>query len=427
MSKENNEEIISINTTANQYRQLYYPHLSSDSDHLNHGSFGMQPKQVIDKHLDHLRISLTNPDVYYRTNYLKFLDDSRRAVGKYMKVKDENLVLTLSTTTAFNTVLNSIEFQKGDIIVGTNYSYPAIISGIKNFAKKHELEYKEMEVKFEPNNPKRILEDIENFLSKSKKVKLFLIDHVNLFTTQIFPFVQIGDMMKKKFGVEYIFLDSAHSVPFADLSQIEHSQIDFCAGALFKWLSAPLGSAFLWVKECHHKFIIPITPSWGMMYRNEHENELDKQNIASEAMQKNFLYCDGTKSYANLIAVRTAIQIMEEQGIEEWKKHSKKLRRNLQAYMLKKWFPDNWKNKIINNKSTEHLFTFLLVELPPLKDYEPTMASTEKLRENFSLEHGIECCPLPIEGKIYNRFSLTIYNRFDDYLKFIDLVMKMKI
>ena len=84
---------------------------------LNHGSFGAYPKVVQDKIAALAVQSEARPDTYIRYEFPPLLEKSRQQVAGLMNVDPSTIVFVPNASTAGNTVLRSLAWGKGDVIL----------------------------------------------------------------------------------------------------------------------------------------------------------------------------------------------------------------------------------------------------------------------------------------------------------------------
>lgn len=100
-----------------QYDPSYIP--------LNHGAFGTYPKIVRDRLRYFQDLSESRPDDFFRFKLAGLLDPARGAIADFLGVDAGECVFLPNATTGINTVLRSLVFEKGDVIVYFSTIYGA--------------------------------------------------------------------------------------------------------------------------------------------------------------------------------------------------------------------------------------------------------------------------------------------------------------
>jgi selenocysteine lyase/cysteine desulfurase len=112
---------------------------------------------------------------------------------------------------------------------------------------------KEVSIPNHPNSDEEIVQLYESQITP--KTKLIMVCHMVNITGQILPIRKICDMAHS-YGVE-VMVDGAHAVGHINVD-IKQLDCDYYGSSLHKWLSVPLGSGILFVKEKHIPKIWPL-------------------------------------------------------------------------------------------------------------------------------------------------------------------------
>lgn len=90
--------------------------LTSDIN-LNHGSYGTPPRAVLEAKTILSDEIEGAPDVWIRRRSEPALAATREAVAPLLKAKKEDIVLVPNATHGINNILQSLEWNEGDIVV----------------------------------------------------------------------------------------------------------------------------------------------------------------------------------------------------------------------------------------------------------------------------------------------------------------------
>ena len=102
----------------------------------NNGSYGSSPKPIIERKREMQMEMERCPDRWFRVTSFQKWEESLEALGKYLKVPKENLIINENATEAINTVLKWVEFDGSkDAILTTEINYQAILNAIDYAAK----------------------------------------------------------------------------------------------------------------------------------------------------------------------------------------------------------------------------------------------------------------------------------------------------
>ena len=92
---------------------------------LNHGAFGTYPTSVLKRLRRYQELAEARPDTFIRWDFPRELDSSRAALATFLDVPASEVVLVQNATTGINTVLRSLRYEKGDIIIYFSTLYGA--------------------------------------------------------------------------------------------------------------------------------------------------------------------------------------------------------------------------------------------------------------------------------------------------------------
>ena len=225
---------------------------------LNHGSFGACPKKVL-KFQQDLRDRLeSEPITFFVRDLEDLLDRARQALAKFLGAKHDNLVFVPNATAGVNTVLRSLRFKAGDELLVTNHEYNACRNALNFAAERSGTKTVVAHVPFPVQSPNQVLEAVLN--SVTPRTRLVLIDHVTSQTGLIFPLAElIRELDARNIDV---LVDAAHAPGMIPLN-LEKLRPTFYTGNCHKWLCAPKGAAFLYVRPDRQKDVRPLSISHG--------------------------------------------------------------------------------------------------------------------------------------------------------------------
>ena len=115
--------------------------LDSNITCLNHGSFGACPKEVFSSLVKWQETLEKNPVKHLAFDVFKYLEKSREALSLYVKCYKDDLAFFPNPSTALNTVLRSLDLQKGDEILTTDHEYGAMDRAWRFLCKKTYFSY----------------------------------------------------------------------------------------------------------------------------------------------------------------------------------------------------------------------------------------------------------------------------------------------
>ena len=225
---------------------------------LNHGSFGATPRVVLARQ-DELREQMEREPVRFFTRELEpLLDAARREVAAFVGAAEEGLAFVPNATAGVNAVLRSLDLDQYDELLVTNQEYNACRNALDYVAGVAGARVTTIDIPFPPRDADSIVAPIVERVTK--RTRLLLIDHVTSQTAVVNPVAEVVREMSAR-GVETL-VDGAHAPGMIPL-QLEALGAAYYTGNLHKWVCAPKGSAFLWVRADKRRTVRPVAISHG--------------------------------------------------------------------------------------------------------------------------------------------------------------------
>ncbi len=232
--------------------------------HLNHGAFGACPRVVLEEQA-RLRAAMESRTMsFFVRDYETLLDRSREHLAGVVGADSVDLAFVTNATSGVNAVLRSIVWSAGDELLVTDQAYNACRNALEFVAERWgarvvvvSLPFPLVATETEAANDE-LTEAV--LAGVTPATKLALLDHVTSPTGIILPIERLVAALAEQ-GVETL-VDGAHApgmVP-VDLSSLGAA---YYTANCHKWLCAPKGSAFLWVRRDRQATVRPLTISHG--------------------------------------------------------------------------------------------------------------------------------------------------------------------
>jgi isopenicillin-N epimerase len=276
------------------YKELFL--LDPEVTFLNFGSFGACSKEIFLEY-QAIQLELEREPVQFITRTgLDKLQSSRKALASYINCHPDDVVFMVNPTYAINTIARSLNLKPGDEILSTDLEYGAMDRTWEYYCKQSGAKY----VRNPITLPIRSKEDFLNefWSACSDHTKVIFISHITSATGIILPVEEICDEARKR-GL-LIILDGAH-VPGHIPLDIQKLDPDVYTGACHKWMMAPKGASFLYVKRAQQSWVDPLLISWG--YQSE---------IPSHSQFLDYHQTAGTRDFSAFLTIPACLKFMQK-------------------------------------------------------------------------------------------------------------------
>lgn len=225
---------------------------------LNHGSFGACPRAVMDEQ-QRLRAQLElNPVKFMRRDLETLLDAAREQLAVFVDAEPEALAFLRNTTSGVNAILRSAELKAGDEVLITSHAYNALRNAVESVAARRSAKVVTAAIRFPIDSPEQAVETI--LAHVTRRTRLAMLDHVTSLTGMILPIERLVYELDQR-GVDTV-IDGAHAPGMVALS-LRSLGAAYYVGNCHKWLCAPKGSAFLYVRPDRRASLRPLVISHG--------------------------------------------------------------------------------------------------------------------------------------------------------------------
>jgi isopenicillin-N epimerase len=363
---------------------------------LNHGSFGACPREILN-YQNQLRAKMESLTTrFFLTELKPLLKDSLSSLAKYVNSPVEDIAFVRNATTAANSVLFSLNWERGDEIVTTNLIYESCRNLINHIAETKGINLKTVEINFLPKSEDEIISAIVGQLSP--KTKLVFIDHITSETSLIMPVEKICEELHKR--EIPVFVDGAHAPGMVELD-LKKLSVDYYTGNCHKWICAPKASAFLYAKPERKEELKPAVIG----------NYFFKGNTESERFFNRF-YWSGTDDYTPQCSAGRTIRYFENLVPGGWESIKKQNRAKVIAG-----------RNIISEKLgftvyTPEKMTGSMVTIPLGSQFVPEERSGLDIWQlELLMKYRIEAVIIPLYPTRERalRLSAHLYNTLDDY------------
>jgi isopenicillin-N epimerase len=261
---------------------------------LNNGGVCPSPRVVHEAYKRYLDISNQAPAYHMWTVLEPNIETVRRRLAASFGADPEEIAITRNASEALQIAQLGIDLKPGDEVLTTTQDYGRMLDTWDQRARREQIVVKKITFPVPPPSLADLANRIEAGITPRTRVLHFC--QITNLTGQIFPVRDICRMARAK-GITTI-VDGAHAFaqfPFtlADLD------CDYYGTSLHKWLLAPVGTGFLYVRRERIHDHWPLTPA----------------NVKQRDDIRKFEEI-GTHPAANHLAIAEALLFNESIGIE---------------------------------------------------------------------------------------------------------------
>ncbi len=210
---------------------------------LNNGGCCPSPRVVHEAFKRYLDLSNEAP-VYYMWQVLEpNIEAVRRSLATDAGADPETVAITRNASEALQIAQCGLDLKPGDEVVTTNQDYPRMLTTWDQRARRDGIKLTQISFPV-PGVQADIVRRFEAAITPATRVLHFC--HITNLTGHIFP-VQDLCALGRRHGLT-IIVDGAHAYghfPF----KISDIDCDYYGTSLHKWLLAPIGTGFLYVKK----------------------------------------------------------------------------------------------------------------------------------------------------------------------------------
>jgi isopenicillin-N epimerase len=222
---------------------------------LNNGGVSPSPRVVHEAYKRYLDVSNQSPAYHM----WQVLEPNREAVRRKLAASagcdPEELAITRNASEALQIAQLGLDLAPGDEVLTTNQDYPRMLDTWAQRVKRDGIVVNRIAFPVPPPSLDDLARRVE--AAVTPRTKVIHVCHITNLTGQIFPVQAICRMARAR-GIRTI-VDGAHAYghfPFA----IRDLECDCYGTSLHKWLLAPVGTGFLYVRRALIKELWALTP-----------------------------------------------------------------------------------------------------------------------------------------------------------------------
>ncbi|MCC7000606.1 MAG: aminotransferase class V-fold PLP-dependent enzyme [Gemmatimonadaceae bacterium] len=230
--------------------ESYWSHIQRAFDmdrtmiNLNNGGISPTPTHVLEQMIRDLKFVNELPVEHNWRILEPRMESTRRELAKEFGCDPEEMAVVRNASEGLETMILGIDLQRGDEVVITNQNYGRMITTWQQRERREGIVLKQVSFPVPLTDPKVLLKNLEAAITP--RTKVIELTHITNLTGQILPIRDVVRMARPR-GIE-VFVDGAHAFAHFPFTRDE-LECDYYATSLHKWMHAPIGAGFLYVRK----------------------------------------------------------------------------------------------------------------------------------------------------------------------------------
>jgi selenocysteine lyase/cysteine desulfurase len=220
---------------------------------LNNGGVCPTPTHVLEAMIRDLRFSNELPAHHMWAVLEPRIESVRRDVARDFGCDPEELAITRNASEALETMILGVDLEAGDEVIVTNQNYGRMLTTWDQRVRRDGIVLKQVAFPVPPDSQESLVEIFRRAITP--RTKVIEVTHITNLTGQIFPVREIVAMARER-GIK-VFVDGAHAYAHFPFTRDE-LDCDYYGTSLHKWLLAPIGTGFLYVRKSMQRDLWPM-------------------------------------------------------------------------------------------------------------------------------------------------------------------------
>jgi selenocysteine lyase/cysteine desulfurase len=220
---------------------------------LNNGGVCPTPSHVLEAMIRDLKFTNESPAEHLWRVLEPRIESVRRDLAREFGCDPEEMAITRGASEANEIMILGLDLKKGDEVVISNQNYGRMITAWEQRVRRDGIVLKQVSFKVPPPSQQHILDQFK--AAVTLRTRVIELPHMTNLTGQILPIREIVEFAKPR-GIE-VLVDGAHAFahfPF----KCDDLGADYYGTSLHKWLLAPIGTGFLYVRKEKQKKLWPL-------------------------------------------------------------------------------------------------------------------------------------------------------------------------
>jgi selenocysteine lyase/cysteine desulfurase len=317
-------------------------------------------------------------------------NEFRDPLAEFVGCTRDEIALLRNATEANSYIANGIDMQPGDEVLMTDQEHPGGEHPWDLKAKRYGIVIKKITLPRPVKDAAQVLNLVNDAITPRTRVLFF--SHITTFSGVVLPAKQLCALARTKGILSAV--DGAHVIGMMKLN-VREIGADMYSSSPHKWLFAPKGSGFLYVRDevIDRLWNTIATEGW------------DETKIRAERFQR-----IGSSNVPSLWGLRASIKLANDIGMEHIERRHRQLADHMLGEMMKRG-AESW-----TSPDAALRCAIVTVNVPPIvrMELETWLWKTHKIRIRGAEPHKLRLStPYYLQKEDIARFL----EKFDEYKK----------
>jgi selenocysteine lyase/cysteine desulfurase len=220
---------------------------------LNNGGVCPAPAHVLEAMIRDLRFSNVLPVEHMWQVLEPRLEFVRRELAREFGCDPEEMAIVRNASEAQETMIFGLDLRRGDEVIVSNQNYPRMLTAWDQRVRRDGIVLKRVSFDVPPPSRAHVVERFRAAITP--RTRAIEVTHITNLSGQILPVRELVELARP-LGIE-VLVDGAHAFAHFPFTR-DQLGCDFYGTSLHKWLLAPIGTGFLYVRRDRVKDLWPL-------------------------------------------------------------------------------------------------------------------------------------------------------------------------